>query len=48
MTITARRVTILMALYNGAPHLQAQLDSFAAQDWTDWDLLVSDDGSGDA
>jgi glycosyltransferase involved in cell wall biosynthesis len=48
MTITARRVTILMALYNGAPHLQAQLDSFAAQDWADWDLLVSDDGSGDA
>lgn len=48
MTFETPRVTILMALYNGAAHLQAQLDSFAAQDWAGWDLLVSDDGSRDA
>jgi hypothetical protein len=40
-------VTILMASYQGAAHLAAQLDSFAAQDHTDWALWVSDDGSTD-
>lgn len=42
------RVAILMGLYDGATHLQAQLDSFVAQDGVDWDLTVSDDGSTDA
>ena len=41
------RLCILMGLYNGAAHLQAQLDSFADQRFTDWDLMVSDDGSDD-
>lgn len=41
------RITVLMALYNGETHLQEQLDSLARQDWPNWDLLVSDDGSTD-
>lgn len=41
-------ITILMALFNGARHLRAQLDSFAAQAGVDWALIVSDDGSTDA
>lgn len=40
-------VGILMATYNGAENLDAQLDSFAAQSHGDWQLLVSDDGSTD-
>ena len=42
------QVCILMATWNGADHLQAQLDSFAAQDHPDWRLIAADDGSGDA
>lgn len=41
-------VTILLATRNGAPHLQAQLDSLAAQDHAHWQLIASDDGSTDA
>lgn len=40
-------VHILLATYNGAAHLQAQLDSYLRQDHGDWALWVSDDGSGD-
>ena len=40
-------VTILMATFNGAAFLQAQLDSFQAQSHRNWSLLVSDDGSRD-
>ncbi|MDF3605215.1 glycosyltransferase [Paracoccus sp. DMF-8] len=43
---TAGQVAVLMALFNGAPHLQAQLDSLARQG-TDWRLWVGDDGSTD-
>jgi glycosyltransferase involved in cell wall biosynthesis len=42
------RVTIALATRNGAAHLRAQLDSYAAQDHAGWDLWVSDDGSTDA
>lgn len=40
-------VTILMAVYNGAYHLEEQLESFTAQIHTDWQLLASDDASSD-
>lgn len=40
-------VRILLATYNGARHLQAQLDSYCAQDHPDWALWASDDGSRD-
>ena len=41
------RVTVLLATWNGARHLPAQLASFVAQDHEDWALWVSDDGSTD-
>ncbi|MFV0293240.1 MAG: glycosyltransferase [Paracoccus sp. (in: a-proteobacteria)] len=41
------RVLIGLALYQGAEHIMAQLDSIAAQDYRDWRLIVSDDGSDD-
>ncbi len=45
---TASRVHILLALYNGAAHLDAQLQSLADQTHRAWDLTVGDDGSTDA
>jgi len=36
-----------MGTFNGARYLQDQLDSIAAQDYTNWRLLISDDGSSD-
>ncbi|WBU53458.1 glycosyltransferase [Paracoccus sp. SCSIO 75233] len=41
------QVEIGLALYQGAAHIAAQLDSIAAQDHADWRLIVSDDGSDD-
>lgn len=41
------RVTIAMCSYNGARHLDEQLQSIALQTFSDWDLWVSDDGSRD-
>ncbi|MDO5644016.1 MAG: glycosyltransferase [Paracoccus sp. (in: a-proteobacteria)] len=41
------RVMIGLALYQGAAHIGAQLDSIAAQSHDDWRLVVSDDGSRD-
>ncbi len=46
--MTQQTVTILLATYNGAQHLPAQLDSLLDQTCTDWRLLVRDDGSTDA
>ncbi len=40
-------VRILMGTYQGAAHLQDQLDSFRAQTHRNWSLWVSDDGSRD-
>lgn len=40
-------VTILMAMYDGAPWLYTQLESIRAQDHPEWRLIVSDDGSQD-
>ena len=48
-TLRARtHVRILLCTFNGAAHLQEQLDSFLAQDHDDWSLWVSDDHSTDA
>lgn len=41
-------VTVLLAVYNGARHLPAQLASIAAQTGVPWRLIASDDGSTDA
>ena len=40
-------VVIIMGLYNGAPFVDEQLASIAAQDHQNWTLIVSDDGSTD-
>lgn len=44
----SQHVVILLATYQGAAHLEVQLDSLAAQTHRDWSLLASDDGSTDA
>jgi glycosyltransferase involved in cell wall biosynthesis len=41
------KVVILLATRNGAAFLQEQLDSYRAQTYRNWELLVSDDGSTD-
>lgn len=40
-------IDIVLATYNGAPYLPAQLDSLLQQDCGGWRLLVRDDGSSD-
>src|SRR5438309_1268928 len=42
-----RKVIILMATHNGSKHIQEQLDSFVSQTHSNWELIVSDDGSTD-
>jgi hypothetical protein len=41
-------ISVAMATYNGAAHVQEQLDSLAAQTVPPAELVVSDDGSSDA
>jgi rhamnosyltransferase len=41
------KVTIVMSTYNGAAFLAAQLESVIAQTYTDWSMLIRDDGSTD-
>jgi glycosyltransferase involved in cell wall biosynthesis len=41
------RIDILLATYNGANYLPAQLSSLGAQTHSDWRLIVRDDGSRD-
>jgi glycosyltransferase involved in cell wall biosynthesis len=41
------RVTIGLPVYNGEAYLQAALDSILAQDFTDFELLIGDNGSTD-
>lgn len=40
-------VTILLATYQGARFLRQQLDSIRDQDFANWSLIISDDGSQD-
>jgi glycosyltransferase involved in cell wall biosynthesis len=42
------RVTVGMPVYNGARYLREALDCWLAQDFTDFELVVSDNGSTDA
>lgn len=44
---TQPHITLLMGVLNGAPFLDAQLGSLAAQTHTHWTLRCSDDGSAD-
>jgi glycosyltransferase involved in cell wall biosynthesis len=42
------RVSIVMAVYNGARHIDQALDSLAGQSFADLEIIVVDDGSTDA
>jgi glycosyltransferase involved in cell wall biosynthesis len=41
-------IAILLATYNGEDYLDAQICSILYQDYTNWKLYISDDGSTDA
>jgi len=41
------QIDILMACYNGERYINEQIDSIFAQTYTDWHLLIRDDGSTD-
>ena len=43
----ATTIDILMATYQGAAFLEAQINSILEQSYTDWRLLIGDDGSSD-
>lgn len=47
LTKPSEPITLLMATYNGAQFIDAQLQSIAAQTHLNWSLWVSDDGSCD-
>lgn len=40
-------VRILLATYNGSKYIREMIDSIIRQDYTDWELILSDDGSTD-
>lgn len=45
---TLPRVSVLLAVHNGALHLREGIDSVLAQTWPDFELVVVDDASTDA
>ncbi|MCK1716168.1 glycosyltransferase family 2 protein [Bradyrhizobium sp. 143] len=48
MPSTSPKVVILLATRDGAEFLREQLESYRAQTYSNWELLVSDDGSTDS
>lgn len=47
MTPVSPKVSVLMSAYNAATHIQSAINSVLNQTFTDWELLVIDDGSTD-
>ena len=41
-------ITILVPVYNGATYIRETIESLLAQTFTDFELLVLDDGSTDS
>lgn len=41
------RVSVLMCTYNGLPHIESAIQSILSQTYTDFELIVVDDGSTD-
>ena len=41
------RISVLIPIYNVEPYLQRCIDSVLAQDFTDWEMILVDDGSPD-
>lgn len=40
-------IDILLATFNGASYIRSQIFSIISQDYTDWRLIIHDDGSTD-
>lgn len=40
-------VSVILPVYNGLPHLANSVESVLKQTWTDWELVVVNDGSND-
>lgn len=45
--MTSPAVTVLMPVHNAAPYVRAAVDSVLGQSWTDFELVIIDDGSSD-
>ena len=41
------KIDILLASYNGEKYIAEQIESILSQTFTDWRLLIRDDGSSD-
>ena len=41
------KVNILLSTYNGEKYVREQVESIQKQSFTDWNLLIRDDGSSD-
>ena len=41
------KIEILMATYNGEKYIREQIDSIISQTYSNWTLLIRDDGSKD-
>jgi len=41
------RIAVLMGVYNCAPYIKAAIDSIICQTYSDWKLIICDDGSTD-
>ncbi len=46
-TTSSLRVSVVMSVYNGATHLRRAVESVLEQSWTEFELIVVDDGSSD-
>jgi glycosyltransferase involved in cell wall biosynthesis len=46
-TATPVRVSILMTVYNAAPYIRESIDSVLAQRFSDWELIIVENGSTD-
>lgn len=47
MTTPFPAITVLMPTYNGAKHIRTAIDSVLSQTFSDFELLIVNDGSGD-
>ncbi|MCZ4242916.1 glycosyltransferase family 2 protein [Pedobacter punctiformis] len=45
--MTNSKINIVLATYNGQSYIEAQINSIIAQTYSNWELLIRDDGSTD-